>query len=102
MGLEIYDLLIPALENGLGILGDYLDQAEIHVQRAGVDPRTLIDARLAPDMLPLSGQIQRASDTAKGSVGRLSSLPPPPFADVESTFPELKERLDRTVTFVTS
>jgi hypothetical protein len=28
-------------------------------------PEAMLGAQLAPDMLPLSGQVQRASDTAK-------------------------------------
>ena len=41
----------------------------------GIDSATLVSARLAPDMLPLSGQYQRVTDTAKLAVARLTGEP---------------------------
>jgi hypothetical protein len=60
------------------------------------DVDVLVGARLAPDMLPLGGQIQRASDTAKFAAARLTDLAPPRFADTEVTLEELRQRIDVT------
>ncbi|HJU40783.1 MAG TPA: DUF1993 domain-containing protein, partial [Tahibacter sp.] len=54
----------------------------------------------APDMFPLSRQIQSASDVAKASVGRLTGVEIPSFPDTETTLAELRERIAKTVAFV--
>ena len=51
-------------------------------------------------MLPLSGQVQRASDTSKGAIGRLTSIAAPSFPDTETTFGELKDRIAKTIAFL--
>ena len=51
-------------------------------------------------MFPLTGQVQRASDTAKGCVVRLGAVSAVSFADTETTFPELEERLAKTVSLL--
>lgn len=53
-------------------------------------------------MLTLAGQIQRASDAAKGCAARLSGTDAPSFPDVEKTFPELQERIRKTLDFLKS
>ena len=102
MSLSIYDVSVPVLTRGLNILSTYLDKAEAHTKEKGIDPSVIIHARLFPDMLPLSGQIQRASDTSKAAMGRLTGVEMPSFPDAEQTFCELKERLAKTVTFLQS
>ena len=51
-------------------------------------------------MHPLTRQIQIASDGAKGGAARLAGVDAPSFPDVETTFPELKERLAKTIAFL--
>ncbi len=102
MTLSIYDVSIPALVRGLQVLTAYMDKAAAHAAEAGLDPTSLVGARLAPDMLPLSGQIQRASDTAKAAVPRLTGLAAPSFPDTETTFDDLKARLANTIAFLES
>ena len=77
-----------------------LDKAAAHAEARSFDLGMLLGARLAPDMLPFTGQIQRASDTAKFSAGRLTDLPPPRFADTEVTLNELRQRIDVTVDYL--
>jgi hypothetical protein len=96
----MYALTVPAVMRSLSVLARYLDLAEAHVTAQGLDASTLIDARLAPDMLTLAGQVQRASDNAKGGVARLAGVEAPGYADDETSFPELKARLAKTVAFI--
>jgi uncharacterized protein len=98
----MYDLTIPVLTRGLRILGDYMDKAEAYAAARGIEPAVLIGARLAPDMIPLSAQVQRASDTAKASASRLTGVEAPSFADTETSFPELRKRLANTIDFLAS
>ena len=51
-------------------------------------------------MLPLSGQVQRASDASKLAAERLSGIKSPRFEDTEKTFPELEKRLRETIAFL--
>jgi len=97
MSLSIYDVSVPVLVRGLTIAARYLDKAEAHAKEHGIDPAVLINARLFPDMAPLSGQIQRASDTSKSMIGRLTGAEVPSFPDTETTFAELKARVAKTV-----
>jgi hypothetical protein len=102
MSLSMYDVTIPVLIRGLGILDQYLDRAAAFAADNKIDPTVLVNSRLAPDMLPLSGQIQRASDTSKGAIPRLTDLQAPSFADTEVTLEELKKRVADTIAFLKS
>jgi len=100
MSLSMYDVTIPMLIRGLGILDEYLDRAAAYAAEIKIDPEVLVNSRLAPDMLPLSGQVQRASDTSKGAIPRLTDLQAPSFADTEVTLEDLKKRVADTVAFL--
>lgn len=102
MSISIYELTVPALVRGLGILGSYLDKAAAFAADNAIDPTVLINARLAPDMQSLAGQIQRASDTAKMAIPRLTGVAAPSFPDTETTFEQLHERINNTVAFLNS
>lgn len=79
-----------------------LEKAATHAEAKKIDPSVLINARLYPDMFPLSRQVQIATDVAKGVVSRLAGLEPPKYEDNESTFPELIARLDKTIALLES
>jgi hypothetical protein len=100
MPLTMSALTVPAVERALGTLSAILDKGLAHAQAKGFDPDNLVQSRLAPDMLTLAGQIQRASDTAKGVVARLAGVEVPPFADDETTYAQLQDRVARTLAFV--
>ena len=65
-----------------------------------IDPPVLLADRLAPDMFPLTRQVQLACDFAKNTLSRLAGREPPRFEDVETTVPELQERIARTLTLI--
>jgi hypothetical protein len=102
MPLSIYQLSIPAFLRGLAIANEYCRQASAFCTEHGIAPSTLIDARLAPDMLTFAGQIQRISDTSKRPAARLAAITPPVYEDTEKTFPELQSRLEKTSEFLRS
>lgn len=95
--LTMFDLTVPVMLRGFRVLDHYLDLAEAHAREHGLAANALIEARLAPDMLPLAGQIQRASDSAKGALGRLTGAAMPAFADTETSVAELRQRIANTV-----
>lgn len=100
MASTFYDASISALVLGLTNLSHLIDKAIEHARVHGIEPSQLVQARLAPDMLPFSGQVQRASDTAKFAGTRLSLRPAPVFADDEVTLEALKERVGHTVDYL--
>jgi len=100
LSLSLYDASIPGYLRMLRNLLEMLNKAEAQAKAEGSSLATLIESRLAPDMRPLAAQIQMASDAAKGGAARLAGLTPPSFPDVETTMPELKERLAKTIAFV--
>ena len=68
----------------------------------GIDPTVLLNSRLSPDMFALARQVQIVTDNAKGCSARLAGVDPPVFADDETTFPQLEDRIKRTLTFIGS
>lgn len=77
-----------------------LDQAEAYCTERKVDPAALLTARLFPDMAPLTNQVQRASDHAKGAFYRTAGLPNPSLADNEQSFADLHARIDKTIELI--
>jgi hypothetical protein len=56
--------------------------------------------RLYPNMFAFTRQVQVVSDGAKGAMARLAAVEAPKFEDTESSFEELKQRIDKTVAYV--
>ncbi len=97
MSLSLYDVSVPAFLRGFANLSEILKKAEAFATEKGLSENDLTDARLIEDMLPLIGQIQRASDTAKFVAVRVGGIENVPMADEEKTFADLHARIDRTV-----
>jgi uncharacterized protein len=86
--------------NSLTNLSALLEKGLAHASVRKFDPGVLLNARLAPDMFPLSRQVQIACDLAKNSVARLAALEPPRFEDNEKTIEELRARIARTIDYL--
>jgi len=99
MALSLYDISVPVFSRGLGQLTHVLEKSLAHARANDIDPATLVDARLAPDMITLAGQIQRASDASKLGVARISGTAPS-FPDEEKTYDELLSRIAKTQAFL--
>jgi hypothetical protein len=100
MSLSMYQASSPVFIRILENLSAILDKAITYAETKKIDPTVLINARLAPDMFPLVRQIQIASDGVKGCAARLAGIEVPSFLDNETNFPELKERIAKTITFL--
>ena len=100
MTLSMYSASIPVFLRGLDVLSVSLDRAASHAAARGFDVSILLHARLAPDMVPFTGQIQRAGDTAKFAASRLTDLASPRFADTEVTLDELRQRIGATADYL--
>jgi uncharacterized protein len=100
MSLSIYDAAVPTVLRALNNASAVLDKASAHCEKEKIDPSVLLSARLYPDMFAMARQIQILSDQAKGAMARLAAVEAPKFADTESSFAELKGRLDKTAGFI--
>lgn len=102
MTISMYLASAPRIANALNNLIHLLDVAQKHVDAKKIDVATLTHFRLFPDMLPMSRQVQIASDTAKGVMARLAGVDIPAYEDKEVTLADLQARLAKTVAFVNS
>jgi hypothetical protein len=100
MAFSLYDASIPLFVRGFAQLSAILDKAAAHAAAKAIDPSVLLNARLYPDMYPLIGQVQIASDSAKFAGARLAGIQGPSFPDTETTFDELQQRIAKTVAFL--
>ncbi len=92
------DVFVPLLTQ----LSHVLKKGLEHASAKNFDPRVLFDARLAPDMFPLSRQVQIACDMARKSAARLAGREPESWEDNEQSIEELRARIDRTIDYLRS
>jgi hypothetical protein len=97
MKISMYSMSVETFLPALATLSALLDKGLEHATEKKFDPAVLVNARLAPDMLPLSRQVQIACDIAKNGSSRLAGQEPPRFEDNESTLEELRTRVARTI-----
>jgi hypothetical protein len=102
LSLSLYDASIPGYALMLRNLSLFLDKAETYAAEEGVPLSTLLEASLGHGMAAFTGQVQMASDAAKSAAAHLAGIEPPVMSDTETTFPELRERIAKTVAFVES
>jgi uncharacterized protein len=100
MKISVHAVSVDLLANSLANLSHLLEKGHAHAVARKYDPALLLAARLAPDMFPLSRQVQIASDMAKFGVSRLAGVEAPKFEDKEQTFEELRGRIARTIDFI--
>ena len=98
--MSTYDLTVPAFLQILGSLSGILSKAEAHCKAKNIQPEVLLSARLYPDMLPLTRQIQLACDFAAKSCARLTGSEVPSTQDTEKSFEELRQRLAKRIDYV--
>ncbi len=100
MTISMYQVSIPRFVHMLNNLAVILDKAQAYAEAKKIDAATLPSARLFPDMLPLTSQVRIACDTAKRAAAMLAGVDNPVYEDNETTIPELKARIEKTVAFL--
>jgi uncharacterized protein len=100
MAISMFQASVPAFLQMLNSLSAILGKAEAYAAERKIDPAVLLGYRLAPDMFPLARQVQIATDHAKGCSARLAGVDVPKYADDETSFGALRERIARTIEFV--
>lgn len=100
MTISMYQASVPVFIRTLNNLVGILEKGAAHAETKKIDPSVLVNSRLAPDMLPLSKQVQIACDTAKRGAARLADVEAPNFEDNETTLSELIQRIHKTISYL--
>jgi hypothetical protein len=100
MNISMHNASVGVFTRLLGNLDKILDKAEKWVGERKIDPNAILQSRLAPDMFTFVRQVQIATDMAKGTAGRLAGQELPRYEDNESSFAELKARVQKTIAFL--
>lgn len=99
----IYDLTIAPMLGTLKNFDAIVGKAEeLLAADTDIDASTLVQARLYPNMRPFIFQVRVATDTAKGAAARLSGNEVPSWADEETTFAEVHERIGKAIDYLSS
>jgi uncharacterized protein len=97
MPISMYKASAPIFVQFLNGLSGVLDKA---AAAPNVDQAALLDKKLAPDMFPFVRQVRAATDHAVTACSRLAGVEPPNLGGDETTIPQLKERINKAVTFI--
>ena len=99
MQISMYRASVPVFTRAFTNLRHVLGKGEAWAVERKVDPAVLLGYRLAPDMFPLTRQVQVATDMAKGCVSRLAGVDVPSWKDEEASFAELYARLQKAIDY---
>lgn len=102
MPVSLYEISVPIFIRGLNTLSHILTEAEKYAQEKDIPISEFTDARLYPDMFPLSFQVRTASNLAKGGIVRVAGTEAVVMEDNENTIEELQERISRTIVILKS
>ncbi|MDR0563373.1 MAG: DUF1993 domain-containing protein [Azoarcus sp.] len=100
MSVSYYQLAVEGNLRALNNLSHLLDKASDYVQANKLEERALLDARLFPDMWPLIRQIRMVCFMSCLAPALLAGKEPLKFDDNETSFAELKARIDKAIAFL--
>lgn len=100
MSLSMSSASLPVFRQSLGHLRHIVQKGINDAQARGYAPQVLMQARLAPDMLPFSRQVTVACDVVKIWGHRMQGLEPPTYPNDETTLEQLQARIDRTLAWL--
>src|SRR5260370_4403975 len=100
MSFSLYEITIPVMIGGIDNMWKFLDSGRGYADEKGIAHASLLNARLAEDMMTLVQQVQRASDTARLAAVRVARVNNIAMPDRETTFEDLEARISATVSFL--
>ena len=90
MPLSLYDAIVPSYRQIIAATSALVDKAAAHE----TDDATLIEARLAPDMLPFGYQVKAVAEHSQGAIeGVRAGVYSPSMAPWPDSFAGLKAKL---------
>ncbi len=100
MAINMFHATVSPCMRALTNLNVILEKAESYTTQLKIDQGVLLNARLFPDMLPLTMQIVIAGDIACGGAARLAGVPVPVLESGRSSFKELKDGVKKSIAFI--
>ncbi|MEP7244789.1 MAG: DUF1993 domain-containing protein [Gammaproteobacteria bacterium] len=98
MKTSMYQTAIPTFTRVLNNLVAILEKGAAHAEARKIEPAALLNARLYPDMFPLSRQVQLTTESAISGVSRIAGVEVPTYENNESSFADLVARIRKTIT----
>ena len=95
MPVTISSVARTATDQMFAGLDGILQKGAADAQARKVDEAVYLNWRLAPDMFPLTRQVQFATEIPARGLSRLAGVAIPSFPDTEQTFEELRARIAR-------
>jgi hypothetical protein len=68
MAFSLYDASVANYLQTLGAVSGFLERGLTYFREQNIDPETIVEARLAPDMLPLRFQIISVAQHSRGAI----------------------------------
>jgi hypothetical protein len=100
VSLAVYDVIVPTMLHGLYVLDNFLDHAQTLERSKRMDPGTVLEARLAPDMLTFGEQFSVGCNKVEAHVVKLLGRDCPAPRAAAMMYPALKGRLVETRGFL--
>jgi len=97
---SLYQITVPVYARFLTQLAGMLDKATAHAEAHKIKPEALLAARLFPDMWSFAEQVRATCNHATRGPARLTGVPIPEFNGKDSSFAELKARVEWTLAFL--
>jgi hypothetical protein len=95
---SLYNTSVPAFIRGLTSLSHILTIGEAYAKDQKIPESDLTEARLAEDMLPLTFQVQNATNAVRNTLTLVAGLTNiATFQNDEKTFADLQERIATTI-----
>lgn len=98
--LNVYDVFVPMYMRGLNNMLHILTKGEEYTKSKNIPEEEVMGWKLAPDMLPLTFQVQTVCNGAKNMIGRVTGAEMPPIDDNEKSFADLKARISSTIDMI--
>lgn len=102
MTISLYQISVPVYTRQLSNLSAIIQKAIGYCSERKIDAAALLQARLYPDMFPLTHQVRFACNHAERGVCRLTGTEPPTRENNEATLEELATRIATAIAFVKS
>ena len=99
MAFSLYDATIPSYRQILSSVGGLLGKAEAYCAEQKLSAEEIIQARLAPDMLPFAYQVKSTAVHSLGAIeGLRKGVFSPDVTPPPQTFSDLKSKIADTLT----
>lgn len=101
MPISLYDAIVPSQRQIIAAIDALVDKAAAHCSQAGLTEAQLIEARLAPDMLPFGYQVKSVAEHSQGAIEAVrAGVYSPSLEPWPATFAGLKAKLAAADTFL--